>query len=256
MADDGWTDTIGSEFGEVDNPDYSGNSKASWDTTQWNVGAGGANLAGWATQGVALPDVPLGTLVKVRNPDTGAETTATVVDSGPGKSTGAGIDLLAGTRSALGYPVNYKGPVQYQVVSGDGGSGSSNQTGSTLSSQTPSLASNTASLASAPQFPSASTAQQKPQQQTQQKPQQQQQKPGEEYKAPPLPALKGMQTAQLDPALQQNAQNFSQMRASEQQNVQKQKVDYTKSYDVLAKYFGEDDAGSGQQQSDSSSTTS
>lgn len=113
-----WLQTTGTEFGEVDNPEYPGNSKASWDTTDWNKGAWGDDISGWHNQGVALPNAPRGTRVEVRNPNTGETTIAEVKDVGPGRSTGAGIDLLPGTGSAVGLPTNYKGPVEYRVLGG------------------------------------------------------------------------------------------------------------------------------------------
>src|SRR5260221_9136335 len=109
----GWKSGIGSEFGEVDNPAYGGYTEPNW-----NRGSGGANLAGWNTDGVALPDVPLGTRVEVRNDATGATTIETVKDHGPGQGTGANMDLLGGVISKLGLPHNYKGPISYRVVGG------------------------------------------------------------------------------------------------------------------------------------------
>jgi hypothetical protein len=110
-----YSSVIGSEFGEVDNPAYSFNSKASWDPTPWNVGAWGDNIAGWDTMGVALPNGTRGTLVHLRNPETGQTITAPVIDQGPGVSTGAQVDMTAGVRRALGYPRNYRGPVEMYV---------------------------------------------------------------------------------------------------------------------------------------------
>jgi rare lipoprotein A (peptidoglycan hydrolase) len=119
----GWKSGVGSEFGEVDNPAHGGYTEPNW-----NKGAGGASLEGWNTEGVALPNVPLGTRVALRNDATGVTTVTTVKDRGPGQGTGADIDMLAGTRSNLGFPQNYKGPVSYRVL-GPGETGSSAATG-------------------------------------------------------------------------------------------------------------------------------
>lgn len=107
-----WTTGIGTEFGEVDNPAYGGYTEAGWNKGKW-----GDNISGWSTEGVALPNVPRGTVVEVRNPKTGATTTTIVKDAGPGAGTGANIDMLAGTRAALGLPRDFKGQVQYRIVS-------------------------------------------------------------------------------------------------------------------------------------------
>lgn len=122
------TTTIGTEFGEVDNP-----ARGGYTEPGWNLGKWGDNLAGADTQGVALPQNVLaqyGDLadknfasnfnsnydVQVVNPQTGQSTTAPLKDIGPGAGTGAGLDMLMGTRSAVGLNENFKGPVQYAVV--------------------------------------------------------------------------------------------------------------------------------------------
>jgi hypothetical protein len=119
---------IGSEFGEVDRP-----SRGGYTEPNWNIGKWGDNLEGFDNQGVALPGDVLRNYgnhneqnfardfnnqydVVVTNPRTGQSTIAPLKDIGPGKSTGAGLDLLGGTRSALGLPQNFKGPVTYAVV--------------------------------------------------------------------------------------------------------------------------------------------
>lgn len=115
LAQGNWNHGIGSEFGEVDNPKYGGYTEPNW-----NKGAWGDNIAGWDTKGVALPHVPRGTVVQVMSPSTGKSAYATVMDKGPGASTGAIIDLLAGTRADLGLERNFKGPIQYRIVGGPG----------------------------------------------------------------------------------------------------------------------------------------
>jgi hypothetical protein len=119
---------IGSEFGEVDRP-----SRGGYTEPNWNIGAWGDNLEGFDNQGVALPADVLSSYgnrhdkdfannfnnqydVVVTNPKTGQTTVAPLKDIGPGKSTGAGLDMLGGTRSALGLEQNFKGPVTYAVV--------------------------------------------------------------------------------------------------------------------------------------------
>lgn len=109
----GWRSGVGTEFGEVDNPAYGGYTEAGW-----NKGAWGDNISGWDTEGVALPNVPHGTRVEVMNPENGKTTITTVKDRGPGKGTGADIDMLGGTRAALGLSKNFKGQVKFRVLSG------------------------------------------------------------------------------------------------------------------------------------------
>ena len=123
--------TIGSEFGEVDNPaspHYQGYTEQGA-----GVGARGANLFGEKTEGVALPTNVVSKYVnasssnaftdfnskydiQVIDPKTGKYVSAPLVDYGPGKSTGAGIDLLMGTRNNLGLPINFKGAIGYRIV--------------------------------------------------------------------------------------------------------------------------------------------
>lgn len=128
------TTTIGTEFGEVDNP-----ARGGYTEPNWNVGKWGDKLDGTDTTGVALPANVLaqyGDLtdknfanqfnskfdVQVTNPQSGQSTTASLKDVGPGSTTGAGLDMLMGTRSALGLNENFKGPVQYAIVpKGTGG---------------------------------------------------------------------------------------------------------------------------------------
>jgi hypothetical protein len=138
---------IGSEFGEVDRP-----SRGGYTEPNWNIGKWGANLEGFDNEGVALPAEVLKNYgnhndkdfatnfnnqydVVVTNPKTGAQTITSLKDIGPGKSTGAGLDMLGGTRTALGLPVNYKGPVTYAVV--PKGSAASLSTAGTASSAAP-----------------------------------------------------------------------------------------------------------------------
>lgn len=122
----GWRHVTGSEFGEVDNPAHGGYTEPNW-----NKGAGGANLAGWDTEGVSFKQslhIPVGTRVEVFNPNTGQSTITTVKDVGPGESQPASIDLLAGTRAALGLPKNSEYPVSYRVL-GPGGTREGNPSG-------------------------------------------------------------------------------------------------------------------------------
>lgn len=119
---------IGSEFGEVDNPAHGGYTEQGW-----NIGKWGDPLHGADNQGIALPTSalrPFGNVdaadfaknfnanydVQIINPKTGKFVSAPLKDIGPGKSTGAGIDMLMGTRAALGFEPNFKGGVQYRVV--------------------------------------------------------------------------------------------------------------------------------------------
>jgi hypothetical protein len=127
MALGDFTSVVGSEFGEVDNPKYGGYTEAGWDK-----GAFGESLSGWDNQGFALPPSVLKPYgygsknfasnfnqnyeIQVVNPATGQVTTGPLKDLGPGAGTGAGIDILAGSRSALGFGRNFKGPVQYRIV--------------------------------------------------------------------------------------------------------------------------------------------
>ena len=124
----GLTSTIGSEFGEVDNPARGGYTEAGW-----NVGAWGHEISGKDTKLVALPVSVLKGYgdpahkdfatkfnsqydIQVIDPKTGKAAVSQLGDKGPGASTGAGIDLTMGTRATLGLPENFKGPVQYRVV--------------------------------------------------------------------------------------------------------------------------------------------
>lgn len=118
------------EFGEVDRP-----SRGGYTEPNWNVGAWGHSLEGFNNQGVALPSSVLAQYgynsktaktfgadfnskyeVQVVDPKTGKVTVASLKDIGPGASTGAGLDMLGGTRSALGLPVNSSANLQYRVV--------------------------------------------------------------------------------------------------------------------------------------------
>jgi len=124
----GLTTVRGTEFGEVDRP-----SRGGYTESNWNIGARGADLSGWNNEGVALPFSVLnkygntndkdfidkfnaGYEVQVVDPKTGKTTTTSLKDYGPGKSTGAGIDMLAGTRNNLGLPVNFSGDISYRIV--------------------------------------------------------------------------------------------------------------------------------------------
>jgi hypothetical protein len=124
---------IGTEFGEVDRP-----SRGGYTEPGWNKGAFGQDLSGTSNVGFALPPSVLKPYgygqknfarnfndqyeIQVVNPATGQTTSGPLKDIGPGKSTGAGIDMLYGSRAALGLPINFKGPVQYQIVAkGSGG---------------------------------------------------------------------------------------------------------------------------------------
>jgi hypothetical protein len=144
----GFTPVIGSEFGEVDRPSRGGYTEAGWDRGAW-----GDDLTGNNNQGVALPPTLLAKYgytgqkgfnqqfnsqyeVQVRNPQTGLVTTAPLKDLGPGKSTGAQIDLLAGTRGAVGLGSNFKGNVEMRVVpKGTGVASGQTATGQTTDGQ-------------------------------------------------------------------------------------------------------------------------
>jgi hypothetical protein len=118
------------EFGEVDNPSRGGYTEAGWDVGKW-----GHSLRGFDNPGVALPPSALARYgynaktaatfagdfnnkyeVQVVDPKTGKVTVAPLKDIGPGPKTGAGLDMLGGTRSALGLPVNSSANLQYRVV--------------------------------------------------------------------------------------------------------------------------------------------
>jgi hypothetical protein len=119
---------VGSEFGEVDNPTRGGYTEAGW-----NKGAWGDRLDGENNRGFALPPSILSHVdyhgqkgygqefnskyeIRVHNPKTGAITTGPLKDLGPGKSTGASIDMLWGSRKDLGLDTNFKGAVNFEIV--------------------------------------------------------------------------------------------------------------------------------------------
>ena len=148
----GLTPTIGSEFGEVDNPARGGYSEQGW-----NVGAWGDTISGKDTKLIALPVSTLKAYgnpgdsdfaktfnskfdVQIVDPKTGKAAVSALGDKGPGASTGAGIDLTYGTRAALGLPENFKGPVQYRIVP----KGSALPSGTTSSGSTQPAAGTTA----------------------------------------------------------------------------------------------------------------
>jgi hypothetical protein len=119
---------VASEFGETDNPERGGYTEAGW-----NRGAWGDNLAGENNHGVALPESILRHLgytgqrnygqlfndnyvVRIHNPRNGNVVEDPLKDIGPGARTGASLDMLWGTRAALGLPVNFKGGLNFEVV--------------------------------------------------------------------------------------------------------------------------------------------
>jgi hypothetical protein len=127
MALPGFVDTVGTEFGEVDNPDYGGYTEPGW-----NKGAFGDPLTGWENQGFALPTKVLKPYgygskdfaskfnqnyeIQAYSPATGKVVTGPLKDVGPAPGADAGIDMLSGSRSALGLERNFKGSVQYRIV--------------------------------------------------------------------------------------------------------------------------------------------
>jgi len=127
MALEGFRGVRGTEFGEVDNPTYGGYTEAGW-----NRGAFGDDISGWDTTGFALPPSVLkpygygskdfGTKfnanyeIQAYSPATGKIVTGSLKDLGPGPKTGAGIDILAGSRAGLGLEKNFSGPIQYRIV--------------------------------------------------------------------------------------------------------------------------------------------
>jgi hypothetical protein len=141
------TTVRGTEFGEIDRPSRGGYTEAGW-----NKGAFGADLSGTSNQGFALPPSVLKPYgygqknfgqnfnnqyeIQVVNPATGQTTVGPLKDLGPGPKTGAGIDILWGSREALGFKPNFSGPVQYQIVP----KGSSPGTVPTLGSGSPVVA--------------------------------------------------------------------------------------------------------------------
>jgi hypothetical protein len=127
MALPGFVDTVGTEFGEIDNPDYGGYTEPGW-----NKGAFGHSLTGWENQGFALPSKVLKPYgygskdfasnfnqnyeIQAYSPATGKVVTGPLKDVGPAPGADAGIDMLSGSRSALGLERNFKGSVQYRIV--------------------------------------------------------------------------------------------------------------------------------------------
>jgi hypothetical protein len=127
MALPGFVDTVGTEFGEVDNPEYGGYTEPGW-----NKGAFGDPLTGWENQGFALPTKVLKPYgygskdfaskfnanyeIQAYSPATGKVVTGPLKDVGPAPGADAGIDMLSGSRSALGLERNFKGSVQYRIV--------------------------------------------------------------------------------------------------------------------------------------------
>lgn len=118
----------GTEFGEVDNP-----SRGGYTEPGWNRGAWGDAIAGENTEGVALPASVLSKYgdwhqghfgndfnskydIVVTDPKSGKQVLAPLRDAGPGPKTGAGIDLLWGTRSKLGLPYNSSYSLKYSIV--------------------------------------------------------------------------------------------------------------------------------------------
>jgi hypothetical protein len=127
MALQGFTSTTGTEFGEVDNPAYGGYTEPGW-----NKGAFGHPLTGWDNPGFALPPSVLKPYgygskdfgakfnqdyeIQAYSPDTGKIVTGPLKDLGPAPGAKAGIDMLGGSRSALGLERNFSGPIQYRIV--------------------------------------------------------------------------------------------------------------------------------------------
>jgi hypothetical protein len=127
MALPGFVDTVGTEFGEVDNPDYGGYTEPGW-----NKGAFGHSLTGWENPGFALPPSVLKPYgygskdfasnfnqnyeIQAYSPATGKVVTGPLKDLGPAPGAKAGIDMLGGSRSALGLERNFSGPIQYRIV--------------------------------------------------------------------------------------------------------------------------------------------
>jgi hypothetical protein len=176
MALPGFVDTVGTEFGEVDNPDYGGYTEPGW-----NKGAFGHSLTGWDNPGFALPTKVLkpygyGTKdfaanfnqnyeIQAYSPDTGKVVTGPLKDLGPSPGAKAGIDMLGGSRSALGLERNFSGPIQYRIVPKgtptpeSASLASANLSGSPtpLSTQLGSSAATTAATAPAAATPAAAT---------------------------------------------------------------------------------------------------
>jgi hypothetical protein len=127
MALPGFIDTVGTEFGEIDNPEYGGYTEPGW-----NKGAFGHSLTGWDNPGFALPPSVLKPYgygskdfatkfnqnydIQAYSPDTGKIVTGPLKDLGPAPGAKAGIDMLGGSRSALGLERNFSGPIQYRIV--------------------------------------------------------------------------------------------------------------------------------------------
>ena len=124
----GLTTVRGTEFGAIDNPARGGYTEANW-----NVGAWGADISSKTDPFVALPVDVLSKYgnpgsgkfesefnskyeVQVIDPATGKVVVASVKDKGPGKSTGAGIDMGWATREQLGLPVGFGGNCSYRIV--------------------------------------------------------------------------------------------------------------------------------------------
>jgi hypothetical protein len=127
MALPGFVDTVGTEFGEIDNPEYGGYTEPGW-----NKGAFGHSLTGWDNPGFALPPNVLKPYgygskdfatnfnqnyeIQAYSPATGKIVTGPLKDLGPAPGAKAGIDMLGGSRSALGLERNFSGPIQYRIV--------------------------------------------------------------------------------------------------------------------------------------------
>src|SRR5208282_4078057 len=100
------------EFGYNDNPAFGGYTEPNW-----NVGAWGDDISSQDLLGVALPDTPHNTPVRVTNEETGRSVMARVVDKGP-SAPGASIDLTYGTARAIGSPYNSTSRVSYEIMGG------------------------------------------------------------------------------------------------------------------------------------------
>ncbi|MEQ4206409.1 septal ring lytic transglycosylase RlpA family protein [Actinopolymorpha sp. B9G3] len=73
------------------------------------------------TEGVALWEVPCGTMIRITSKETGRSVIAPVRDRGPAEWTGVAIDLLPDTWDALGVPRSQgKQEVTYEVLADQG----------------------------------------------------------------------------------------------------------------------------------------
>jgi hypothetical protein len=119
---------VGSEYGEIDNPERGGYSEPGWNRGAWDDDISGENNPGAALPPSVLRHVGYhgqkdygkffnsNYIIRIHNPGTGASAEAPLKDLGPGRSTGALIDMQWKTRQDLGFAPNFKGAVNFEIV--------------------------------------------------------------------------------------------------------------------------------------------